>query len=88
MFHSCPNPYRGYPVKESHPIETAKYAKILGIDHESAFIWWVPHVLRKKDRIISLVRKWNPHYLKRTHKFGVELPKTIKEALELDKKEW
>jgi hypothetical protein len=24
--------------------------------------------------------------LKRTHKFGIELPKTIKEALELDKK--
>ncbi len=36
--------------------------------------------------IISLVRKQNPLYLKRTHKFGIELPKTIKEALELDKK--
>jgi hypothetical protein len=24
-------------IKESHPIETAKYAKILGIDHEPAF---------------------------------------------------
>jgi hypothetical protein len=24
--------------------------------------------------------------LKRTHKFGIELPKTVKEALELDKK--
>jgi hypothetical protein len=32
------------------------------------------------------VRKPNPRYLKRTHKFGIELPKTIKEALELDKK--
>jgi hypothetical protein len=73
-------------LKESHPIETAKYAKILGIDHEPAFNWWVPHVLRKRDRIISLVRKRNPHYLKRTYKFGIELPKTIKEALELDKK--
>ena len=26
-------------LKESHPIETAKYAKILGIDHEPAFNW-------------------------------------------------
>jgi hypothetical protein len=35
-------------LKESHPIEIAKYAKILGIDHEPAFNWWVPHnVLRK-----------------------------------------
>ncbi len=73
-------------LKESHPIETAEYAKILGIDHEPAFNWWVPHVLRKWDRIISLVKKRNPHYLKRTHKFGIELPKTVNEALELDKK--
>jgi hypothetical protein len=61
-------------LKESHPIEIAEYAKILGIDHEPAFNWWVPHVLRKRDHIISLVRKWNPRYLKRTHKFGIELP--------------
>jgi hypothetical protein len=73
-------------LKESHPIETAKYAKILGINHEPAFDWWVPHVPRKRDHIISLVRKRNPRYLKQTHKFGIELPKTIKEALELDKK--
>ena len=73
-------------LKESHPIETAEYAKILGIDHEPAFNWWVPHVLKKRDRIISLVRKRNPRYLKRTHKFGIELPKTVKEAYELDKK--
>jgi hypothetical protein len=26
-------------LKESHPIETAEYAKILGIDHEPAFKW-------------------------------------------------
>ncbi len=32
------------------------------------------------------MRKQNPCYLKQTHKFGIELPKTIKEALELDKK--
>ncbi len=51
-------------LKESHPIETAKYAKILGIDHEPAFNWWVSHALKKRDRIISLVRKCNPRYLK------------------------
>ncbi len=73
-------------LKESHQTETAKYAKILGIDLEPAFNWWVPHVLRKRDRIISLVRKRNPCYLKRTHKFGIEMPKTVKEALDLDKK--
>lgn len=73
-------------LKESHPIEVAEYAKILGIDHEPAFNWWVPHTLKKRDRIISLVKKRSPRFLKRTHKFGIEVPKTVKEALELDKK--
>jgi len=73
-------------LKESHPIETAEYAKILGIDHEAAFNWWVPHVLKKRDRIISQVKRRNARYLKRTHKFGIELPKTVQEALAIDKK--
>jgi hypothetical protein len=65
---------------------SSEYAKILGIDHEPAFNWWVPHVLKKRDCIISLVRKRNTRYLKWTHKFGIELPKTVKEAFELDRK--
>ncbi len=59
---------------------------IQGIDHESAFNWWVPHVLKKRDRVISLVCKRTTRYLKRTHKFGIEVPKTVKEALALDRK--
>ncbi len=57
-----------------------------GIDLEPAFNWWVPHVLKKRDWIISLVCKWTTRYLKRTHKFGIEVPKTVKEALTLDRK--
>jgi hypothetical protein len=58
-------------LKESHPIETTKYAKILGIDHEPVFNWWVSHVLRKRDRINSLGEKRNPCYLKQTNKYLV-----------------
>ncbi len=43
-------------------------------------------MLKKRDRIISLVYKRTTHYLKRTHKFGIEVPKTVKEALALDHK--
>ena len=32
------------------------------------------------------VRKWQIRYLKRSHKFGRELPKTMEEALALDAK--
>jgi hypothetical protein len=65
-------------LKESHPIETAEYAVTKGID--------LPHVLKKRDRIISLVCKRTTRYLKWTHKFGIEVPKTVKEALALDRK--
>ncbi len=73
-------------LKESHPLETAEYAVTMGVDHEPATNWWVPHVLKKHDRIISAVAKRSACYLKRTHKFGFEIPKTLKEALELDHK--
>ncbi len=42
--------------------------------------------MKKHDRIISLVRKQITCYLKRTHKFGIEVHKTVKEALALDRK--
>jgi hypothetical protein len=71
-------------LKESHPIETAEYAVTKDIDHEPAFNWWVPHVLNKHDQIISLVCKQTTRYLKKTHKFGIEVPKTVKKALALD----
>ncbi len=41
-------------------------------------------MLKKHDQIISLVCKQTTHYLKRTHEFGIEVPKTVKEALALD----
>ena len=28
-------------LKESHPAETAEYARLMGIDHKLAFNWWV-----------------------------------------------
>ncbi len=41
-------------------------------------------MLKKRDQIISIVHTWTTRYLKRTHKFGIEVPKTAKEALALD----
>ena len=69
-------------LKESYPIEVAEYAVAQGVDNEPAFAWWVPHVLKKRDRIIAAV---NSRYHRQTHKFGVEVPKTIRRALEIDK---
>ncbi len=34
--------------------------------------------------LFSAVAKRSARFLKRTHKFGIEIPRTVKEALELD----
>jgi Reverse transcriptase (RNA-dependent DNA polymerase) len=68
-------------VKEAFPVEIAEYAVARKIAEEPAFSWWVPYTLKKKARIVAAVNK---RYMLRTHKFGVEVPKTVQEALKLD----
>ena len=53
---------------------------------EPEFNYWVPHTLKERDSIISLVKKRQTRYLKKTRKFGIEMPKTVKEADKLDAK--
>jgi hypothetical protein len=69
-------------LKESNPVEVAQYAMSNKIDDEPAFAWWVPFTLKKQESIISAVNK---RYWKRTHKFGIRLPHTVEEALQIDK---
>ena len=70
-------------VKESNPIELAEYAVSRNIHKEAAFSWWVPHTIKKRNRIIKMVQH---RTVKRKLKFGVEVPQTVKEAQELDNK--
>jgi hypothetical protein len=68
-------------MKESHPVETAEFARARGIDDEVAFAYWVPYTLRKRDVIISAMKS----RLKRTsHKYGIEVPTSVKHSVELD----
>ena len=69
-------------LKESHPVETAEFAKARGIMNEPAFIWWVPYTLRKRDAIISAVKM---RVRKTTHKYGIEVPTTVEHANRIDK---
>ena len=43
--------------KECYPVQTAEYAATNDINTEPAFNYWVPHTLKKRDSIISLVKK-------------------------------
>jgi hypothetical protein len=70
-------------IKESNPLEVADYASCNSIADEPAFKWWVPFVLRKRDRIIAAVKQ---RVKKSTHKYGVEIPTSIRHAYLIDDK--
>ena len=69
-------------AKESFPLEVIEYARGRNIHEEPAFAWWIPTFLAQKKRIISKIKS---KYWLTTHKFGIRIPKTVKEALELDR---
>jgi hypothetical protein len=71
-------------LKESNPVETAEYAVTRGIEDEPAFGWWVNFTLKKRERIILAVKK---RVLKKTHKFGICVPKNADEAYAIDKED-
>jgi hypothetical protein len=43
-------------------------------------------VLRKREHIIALMKKRSTCFLKKMHKFGIEVPRSVAEAYALDKK--
>jgi hypothetical protein len=59
-------------IKHSYPVQVADYAIANKIDDEPAFAWWVPHVFKKRDRILSKIKS---KYWEHTHKFGIKIPK-------------
>jgi Reverse transcriptase (RNA-dependent DNA polymerase) len=69
-------------LKESNPVDVAEYAVANGIREEPAFVWWVPHVIKKRDRIICSIGQ-RAH--KKDSKFGIRIPRTWDEAVTLDK---
>jgi hypothetical protein len=63
-------------LKDSHPIEVVE-ALANKIVEQPAFAWWAKQALKERDRH---VKKAKSCYWKQTHKFGVELPKSVAEA--------
>ena len=70
-------------MKESNQIEVAAFATAHDISEEPSFAWWVPYILQKRDKIISAFNarvKWT------THKYGLDVSCSVKEAYALDTK--
>ena len=69
-------------VKQCYPLQLYECSHQAQISQETAFSWWVPHVMKKRNKIISKVKS---KYWTHTHKYGVRIPKSVKETKLLDK---
>jgi hypothetical protein len=70
-------------MKEAFPIQVAEYSISRGIQDRLAFRWWVPSTLKRRERIVKAMKS---RYVKKTHKYGIRLPKTTEEAYQIDHK--
>jgi hypothetical protein len=70
-------------LKQSNPVQVAEYATACDIAEHPAFAWWVPYVLRKRNVIVSAV---NSRVCKCSHKYGIEVPRSVKEAFDFDRR--
>ena len=62
-------------LKQSNPVDLSEYAVENEISDEPAFSWWVKETTRHRDRIIYKVKS---KYWRTSHKFGIQVPKTVK----------
>ena len=66
-------------LKEAYPVKVVAENTLANkILEEPAYAWWAWHVLKKHDRIIWKVKL---RYWAQMHKYGIPLPKSIEEAL-------
>ena len=64
-------------LKESNPVDIAEYVVGNRIYEEAAFDWWVTYNLKKRDHRTAKVIAC---FLKKSYKFGVEVPISVEEA--------
>ena len=69
-------------MKELYPVQEVYYSESNNLMSEPAFYWWSPFTLNKQEQIIGAVKA---RLKKKTHKYGVLVPNTVKEAYIIDK---
>ena len=68
-------------MEESYPVQLVEYAVQNRISLEPVFALWAPYVLKKRNCILAKIKS---KYWIRTHKYGIEIPKNVKRAKEID----
>ena len=69
-------------IKYSFPLQLEEYTVHNQIADEPEFACWIKKVLNKRDRVIS---KTDSKYWQKTHNYGLRVPHTVKEAIEIYK---
>ena len=72
-------------LKQLYQVQVVDYYFTKGIVHDPEFNWWVENILKNSSCIIALVKRLNYCYIKWVHKFGIELSKSVGEALLINK---
>ena len=68
-------------MKEAYPLEVAEYCQENNLLQEPAIAWWANYTIKKRNQIISKVKA---KVKKRSLKYGIQVPRTVREALMLD----
>lgn len=68
-------------LKKSNRVKVSDYVKACNLVVELSFAWWVSYTLCWRERIIASIKSW---ILKKTHKYGIEIPRDLSHAHELD----
>ena len=69
-------------MKNAYPLQLAEYVTKNGMANEPAFASWVKPTMKQRKLYI---KSSHTRYAKRTHKFGIRVPRTVEEALRIDK---
>ena len=70
-------------MKESYTVQVAEFNVEARLDHDAAFAWWVPYVLKQRTAVISKIKT---KYWVRTHKCVIKISRNSTEAKAFDAK--
>jgi hypothetical protein len=69
-------------MRNSYPLQLAEYAIENGLNKELVFAWWIKPTVKHKRTFMKYAKC---RFAKRTHTFGIRVPQTVQEALEIDR---
>jgi hypothetical protein len=69
-------------IKNSYPLQLAEYDFTNDLQDEPSFKWWVKPTLKQRRLYIKAAKR---RILKKTHKFGIKIPQTVEEAIQIDR---